>query len=131
MIIIGADYDFPRRDLSPEWKYENISEKDLEEMREIHLRGEEQIRAIYEQSSNYEIILTEQQLGNITTKTLLIYGEKDIWFPDLHKVINLHDHLPNSHLWIVPNEGHVPYSDKNKHEFIRIANEFLSEAWEK
>jgi pimeloyl-ACP methyl ester carboxylesterase len=109
MIIIGADFNFPRRD----WG------------------GEDQIRAIYEQSNNYEIILTDEQLGNITTRALLAYGEKDRWFPDLHKVINLHNYLPDSHLWIVPNTGHLANDGKNKQRFIDITNEFLSGVWEK
>lgn len=122
MIIIGASYNFPKQDWG--WKYENQSPEQLERFRKSHIHGEDQIRAFFEQALNYEILLSKEDLEKISTSTLIVVGEKD-HFVDLDTALNLHRFLPNSHLWIVPDTGHVAHVDSNKPEFIRIANKFL------
>jgi len=129
MIIIGADSDFSGKDFL-DYKYEDLSPTQLENMRKLHIHGDEQIKALYNLLHNFEFNLTNEQLFRISTSTLIIVGEKDSWNPDLNKFLNLHKHLPYSHLWIVPNKGHVAISGKNKPEFIRIAKEFLGDEWE-
>ena len=127
MILIGAEYDFSGKGLNA--KYESMSPKRQETMRERHVYGDTQIKALYNLLNNYEIHLTNEQLSEISTSTMIIIGEKDEWFPDLTKILNLHKHIPDSHLWIVPNQGHIAFSGKNKPEFIRIAKEFLMDDW--
>ena len=48
----------------------------------------------------------------------------------LQLAFRLHELLPNSHLWIVPNEGHRTFDGPGKPEFVRVANEFFSGEWE-
>ena len=127
MIIVGAEYDFPKQDWG--FKYENQSPEQLERLRQRHIHGEGQIIALFEQALNYEILLGKEDLEKISTNTLIIVGEKD-HFVDLDTALNLHKFLPDSHLWIVPNKGHDAISGKNKPEFIRIAKEFLGDEWE-
>ncbi len=129
MIIIGAEYDFSGKGLN--WKYEDSSPEQLDKMRQRHIHGETQLMALQKLFNNYEIHLNNEQLSNISTSTLLIYGEKDGWFVNnLNKIVNLHQNLPDSHLWIVPNTGHGAFAGNNKAEFNRIANEFLSGEWQ-
>ena len=127
MITIGAEYDFSGKGLN--WKYGDLPPKELEKMRKRHIHGDAQIIALFNLLNNYEIHLTNEQLSKISTSTLIIVGEKDEWFPDLTKIVNLHKHIPDSHLWIVPNKSHIAFSGKNKPEFIRIAKEFLMDEW--
>ncbi len=128
MIIVGAHYDFSGKVLN--WKYENMSPERLEKWRERHIHGDAQMKALYKQLDNLEIHLSNEQLSKINTSTLIIIGEKDFLYPDLTEVVNLHNHLPDSHLWIVPNIGHSTLSGKYEPEFIRNANEFLSGEWQ-
>ena len=97
MIIIGADSDFSGKDFL-DYKYEDLSPTQLENMRKLHIHGDEQIKALYNLLHNFEFNLTNEQLFRISTSTLIIVGEKDSWNPDLNKFLNLHKHLPYSHL---------------------------------
>lgn len=127
MVIIGSEYKWSGKDL--EVKYDDLSPKRLENLKNHHAHGEPQIRALYEQIKNLEIDLAKEQLEKINTATLLIYGDKDKWVPDLHRMVDLNNYLPNSYLWIVPNKGHNAFNHSSKPEFIRIANEFLNGKW--
>ena len=127
IVVIGASYNFPKQD----WgggKYEDLTPDQIEELRLMHIHGKSQIIALFEQTLNYEIILSTEDLEKISTNTLVIVGERD-HFVDLDTAVNLHKYLPNSHLWIVPNTGHEAHTNKNKREFIRITNEFLGDEW--
>jgi len=128
MIIIGVQYDLSGKDLN--WKFEDNSPEQLENLRERHIHGDAQIKALYKQLNTMEMHLTDEQLSKINTNTLIIIGEKDFVYPDLTKAINLHNNLPDSHLWIVPNAGHDAFTGKYKPEFIRNATEFLSGEWQ-
>ena len=82
-----------------------------------------------------EFLLSDDAVRSIGTKTLIIMGESDrVAGGDpqrsLQLAFRLHELLPNSHLWIVPNEGHRTFDGTGKPEFIRIANEFLGGEWD-
>lgn len=129
MITIGAEYDFSGKELN--LNYEIFPTEWFASTRKHSIHGETQVKALIKLLNNYEIHLTSEQLSKIRTSTLLIYGENDDWFADdLNKVVNLHNNLPDSHLWIVPNAGHKAFTGKNEPEFIRIANEFLNGEWQ-
>jgi pimeloyl-ACP methyl ester carboxylesterase len=129
MIIIGAEYDFNGKELN--LNYEEFPTEWLLSTRKHSIHGETQVKALIKLLNNYEIHLSNEQLSTISTSTLLIYGENDDWFADdLNKIVNLHNNLPDSHIWVVPNKGHKAFAGNNKPEFIRIANEFLSGEWQ-
>ena len=96
----------------------------------IHKHGEKQIRILYEQIPNYEIHLTEEEVQGISTNTLIFIGDNDKYF-NINTIVTLHNLLPNSYLWVLPNTGHGAHLGKNKPEFIRIANEFFQDKWVK
>ena len=52
----------------------------------------------------------QSKLSSIEVSTLILWGEKDIWFPVSHAE-KLHDILPHSQLMVIPNCGHHATSD--------------------
>ncbi len=82
-----------------------------------------------------EFLLADEAVRSIVTETLVTMGEHDRTAGgspprSLQLAFRLHELLPNSHLWIIPNEGHRTFDGKGKPEFVRIANEFLGGEWE-
>jgi len=73
----------------------------------------------------------DEAVRSIVTETLVTMGEHDQTAAStparsLQLASRLHELLPNSHLWIVPNEGHRTFDGKGTPEFVRVANGFLS-----
>ena len=83
----------------------------------------------------------EEGLKKISTETLIVAGERDRILGGsyivsgnavdrLELILQLHELIPKSHIWIVPNEGHRTFDGQGKPEFVRIANEFFRGEWE-
>ena len=82
-----------------------------------------------------DFYLAEDDVKRITAETLIVIGESDTTIggnitDKFDLVIQLHELLPKSHIWIVPNERHRTFDGAGKPEFVRNANEFLSGKWE-
>jgi pimeloyl-ACP methyl ester carboxylesterase len=82
-----------------------------------------------------EFLLTDESVRSIVTETLVTMGEHDRTAAgtptrSLQLAFRLHELLTNSHLWIVPNEGHRTFNGPGKPEFVRVAREFFSGGWE-
>ena len=74
-------------------------------------------------NNNVEIASKKEQLQNLQTPTLLIWGAMDTWIPVTNgKKMNAL--LPNSKLVVLQNSGHVPM-EENPTESLRVLNEFL------
>ena len=73
----------------------------------------------------YEPHIPTTSLHNIIATTLVMGGDNDVIRPD-HTLL-IHQHIPNSYLWIAPNSGHsaaLVYKDdfnKNVHQFFKNA----------
>jgi pimeloyl-ACP methyl ester carboxylesterase len=124
MIVIGS-CGIADLGQSPEYieyfSFKNIA--NLPWMLEEHT-GEDQIKSILEQIPNYSVQLTNTELKSITTKTLLVIGDKEdsiLWEDLLRTKTNLSD----SYLWILPNSSHRVHKE-NKKEFIRVSLNFLN-----
>lgn len=126
MILIGASHRFEKHD----WGFTfEILNKGLQQfLLNTHAQGEEQVRLIFKEIENYESILSETELQQIKVPTLVMVGDQDE-FVDLETAVNLHQSLPQSHLWIVPNSGHLAFGGMMEEQFIQTANEFLSGMW--
>lgn len=69
---------------------------------------------------------TPDVLATIQAQTLLIHGDDDPLAP-VANAWELFQHIPNAHLWIVPNGGHAPMvAPGNLTEFNRRVLDFLS-----
>lgn len=124
MIIIGScgswrAADFP--DLVDYISYKNLDK--LPWMVEQHT-DDEQIRAILDQISNYNISVSDEEMKSIQTKTLFVLGDQDL-ATSFECILRARRNLQNSFLWVVPNTGHRAHTD-NKEEFVRLSLEFFS-----
>jgi pimeloyl-ACP methyl ester carboxylesterase len=73
---------------------------------------------------------TPDILSSITAKVLIVHGDRDGFFP-VSIPAEMHNSIPKSYLYVVPNGGHIPILGKNKSNFTQTALEFLRGMWEK
>lgn len=74
---------------------------------------------------------TPDKLNTINTDWLVVNGDNDPAVP-MQLAIEIHQNIPNSWLWIVPNGGHLPHLNADfQSEFIRVSLEFLTGKWDK
>ena len=71
-----------------------------------------------------EMPFTLKDLNQIKCPTLILHGDRDIFFP-VHVPMNMYEGIPNSELCILPSCGHVALND-NSNLFITALLEFLS-----
>lgn len=115
----------------PDWmalfNYANVA--NLPWMKD-HQTSEEQIRIMLDQFPNYDVVLTDDDVKKIGSKTLIIIGDRDTSIP-LACVDQLRKNLPESYLWILPNTGHGAHEGKNKNEFVKLSKDFMKNDWKK
>lgn len=70
-------------------------------------------------------------LNTIKAKWLVVQGDNDEAVP-LQQALEMHQYIPNSRLWVVPNGGHLPHLNASfQSEFLKVTLEFLNEKWGK
>jgi pimeloyl-ACP methyl ester carboxylesterase len=73
--------------------------------------------------------ITPDQLATIKARTLIIHGDND--FVPVSQAWEMYQHIPNAHLYIIPNGWHIPHSEPlNAADFTRRTLEFLKGDWE-
>jgi len=74
---------------------------------------------------------TPDILATIKAKWLVVQGDNDEAVP-LQQALEMHQYIPNSRLWIVPNGGHLPHENADfQSEFLKVSLEFLNGKWDK
>jgi pimeloyl-ACP methyl ester carboxylesterase len=74
---------------------------------------------------------TPDKLNTFKANWLVVLGDNDPYVP-LRLGMEMHQGIPNSWLWVVPNGGHTPHlNDDFQAEFKRVSLEFLSGKWNK
>jgi len=109
MILIGATNYFPDgfRAICKNTHYETLS-NDWRSVIEPHQPGgEEQIKKIVMQFRKFaddysDVNFSNSQLSTIKSKTLIIHGDRDAFFP-IENPIYLYSSIPDSYLWILTN----------------------------
>ena len=85
----------------------------------------------YRELSYGDPSFTPDILGTIKADWLVVQGDDEPIFP-LQIALEMHQYIPNSRLWIVPNGGHFPHLDAGiQPEFLRVSLEFLNGKWDK
>ncbi len=69
---------------------------------------------------------TTPYLSTIKPRTLIVHGDRDIFFP-INIPVEMYQAIRGSELWIVPGGGHVPIFGPRQREFQDIAMEFLQQ----
>jgi pimeloyl-ACP methyl ester carboxylesterase len=137
MVLVSATPYFPEttRSLMRAAAGAPHTERDWELMRQWHLHGDEQIRALWNMAnqfaSDYEdMSFTPPRLGRIQAQTLIVHGDRDPLYP-VTLAADLHAAIPGSHLWVIPNGGHSPIFGEMAGPFARTALAFLSGEWKR
>ena len=102
-------------------------------LRQQHVRGDDQIRALISQCNNFadsydDVNFTPPYLSTITASTLIVHGDRDEFFP-VSIPVEMYASIPNAYLWIIPNGGHGAIWNTPE-LFTRTALEFLRGEWE-
>ena len=85
----------------------------------------------YRKPSDGNPSFTPDKLNTIKANWLVVLGDNDIFVP-LQLGLEMHQGIPNSRLWIVPNGGHTPHLISDfQSEFKRVSLEFLNGQWDK
>jgi pimeloyl-ACP methyl ester carboxylesterase len=121
------------REIQTEMSKRQASEEEWEFMRSIHHLGDEQILKIKEewenQADSYEDMnFTPPYLSTINSKTLILHGDRDEFFP-VHIPVLLHDSIPDSYLCILPNTMHSIISGVHSETARKIVLDFLRDKW--
>jgi pimeloyl-ACP methyl ester carboxylesterase len=133
MILIGATIYFPEpaRAIMRRSTVESLTPDDFERMRRVHLRGDDQVRALRRQfhafkDSYDDVNFTRPYLSTITARTLIVHGDRDEFFP-VAIPVEMYQSIPRAALWIVPEGGHVPIHDPTL-PFLPKALDFLRQS---
>jgi pimeloyl-ACP methyl ester carboxylesterase len=115
MVAVSATMHFPpqaraimRRVPTPE----SQPAEQWEFMRRRHKLGDEQIVSLWNwtrelQNSYDDVNFTAQALSTITSRTLIVYGDRDPLYP-VEMAVEMYKAISNSALWVLPNAGHGP-----------------------
>ena len=131
MAIIGATHYFPEQarailrgvpgNLPPEVRqdYERCA-----------TRGSPQVDALLQRfhglkDNHADIDLSVEELARIKARTLLVHGDRDVFFP-VDIPVAIYGAIPDAQLWIVPGGDHVPIFDVNQRAFEDVALRFLA-----
>lgn len=134
MVLIGGTMYYPEefREVirSGSFTIEKVTDEQWEDLRSVHIHGDEQIRKLYRQfnecAEDYvDMAFLPSHLKTIKAKTLIIHGDRDFAYP-VDMATQMYESIPNSYLWVVPNGGHWPFSEDNYEDFIKTALDFLS-----
>lgn len=136
MILIATTSFFPdqARQQMRGANYENWKTH----MEPLHPGGEDQIKMLIAQfhalANTYDDMnFTSPYLATIKCPTLIIHGDRDPLFP-VEIALNFYKSIPDSYLWIVPNDGHIPigiYDRKSiwSDVFLKVTNDFFAGNW--
>jgi len=131
MVLVSGAHYFPEqaRKLMAQMTLKSHSEQEWEFMRGRHPRGDDQIRLLWEQANAFkesydDMNFTPPYLSNISTRTLIVYGDRDPIYP-VEMALEMYRAIPYSSLWVVPNGGHGPIFGEFTPGFVQIAVPFL------
>lgn len=130
MVLIGATSYFPaqaRRILAA--SIDKFPPEFREMQQKCAKRGGDQARELSAQftafKDDYEDMnFTAPYLTTIEARTLIVHGDRDIFFP-VSIPVEMYQAIRGSELWIVPRGEHVPIYGPRLGEFLSIAIEFL------
>ena len=138
MILVGATLYYPpeARYIIGQTTFEGYTPEYLATLRQRHVRGDAQIRALVEQFRGFEtsyddMNFTPPYLDTIMARTLIVHGDRDQCFP-VAIPVQMYRAIPNAALWIVPNSTHSVLTERfgateaGRTHFCMTARTFLS-----
>jgi len=135
MVVVSAPPYFPAqaRSIQRQFSEAMLGEAEKEHLRRSHKYGEPQIQQLLAQARAFadsydDVNFTLPYLSTITADTLIVFGDRDPFYPAA-LATQLHEAIPRSFLWIVPNGGHGPVFGDLAPRFAETALSFLRGDW--
>lgn len=106
-------------------------DEDWELMRQWHVHGDDQIKAIWGMANQFandyeDMNFGPPLLGRILARTLIVHGEHDSLYP-VSLAKELYESIPHSDLWIIPNGEHNSiFGEEVVKSFASTALSFLN-----
>jgi pimeloyl-ACP methyl ester carboxylesterase len=117
MVLISATTHFPdqARAIMRRASFDTLPADVREMYRECAKRGDGQVRALLGQfnalaTNRDDMAFTEPLLPAVTARTLVVHGERDVFFP-VSVAEALASGIRGAELWVVPGGEHVPIID--------------------
>jgi pimeloyl-ACP methyl ester carboxylesterase len=127
MVLVSATMYFPEqaRAIMRAFPVEHQPASEWETMRHRHKHGDEQIRALWElcralKDSLDDMNFTPTQLAQITAPTLIVYGDRDPFYP-VEMAVEMYRAIAHAALWVVPGGGHGPIFREATPAFVEAA----------
>ncbi len=137
MVLVSAAPYFPEqaRAIMREASAADHGEAEWRQMREWHVHGDEQIRALWRlpevlKDSYADMNFTPPYLSTITARTLIVHGDRDPLYP-VRLATEMYAAIPRSYLWVVPGGGHGPIFGDAAGHFVETCLAFLRGDWER
>jgi len=137
MVIVSATTHFPEqaRAIMRQFTIDSLTEADWQQQRQRHKHGDDQIRELWRQGNGFkdsydDLNFTADDLSAITARTLIIFGDRDPFYP-ISIAVDLYEAIRRSYLWVVPNGGHGPIGGDMRDSFIVNSLAFLRGEWER
>lgn len=127
MVLIGVSQNYnggENTDSDNTFSYENLPSPFIKKLKKTHYRGVSQIKALFNPNLNYEISISNEDLKPLNARALIVNGDRDELL-GITPAIVLHENLPNSELWIVPNTGHIAITGVNQDSFLEKSSKFF------
>ena len=137
MVIISAPPYFPEKTrlMQREFSESILGAPEMEQMRRRHQHGQPQLQQLFTMVHAFaetydDVNFTPPFLGTITAETLIVFGDRDPLYP-VSIAFELHQAIPKSYLWVVPDGGHGPVFGDAAAQFSSVALPFLRGEWRK
>jgi pimeloyl-ACP methyl ester carboxylesterase len=135
MVVVSAPPYFPdqARAIMRQMSTATLGEAELARLRSVHVHGDAQIAQLIDMVHGFarsydDVNFTPPLLSTITADTLIVFGDRDVLYP-VSLAFELHDAIPKSRLWTVPNGGHGPVFGEAAAPFAAVALPFLRGSW--
>lgn len=134
IVLMSAVSYYPEqaRKIMRSYTGEQVSDEERRRLQQRHACGDEQLQELFRLGRAFaeqydDMNFTPPYLATITARTLLIFGDRDPFYP-VSIALDMYNAIARSYLWIVPNGGHVP--DLNA-PFVASVLPFLRGEWKR
>jgi pimeloyl-ACP methyl ester carboxylesterase len=128
MVLVSATTHFPApaRAIQRDFTLDLLGAEEAARVRLRHVRGEAQIAALLASARSFadshdDLAFTADDLGRVRARTLVVYGDRDPFYP-VEIGVELYRGIPGASLWVVPGAGHTPITEG----FFAAARTFLA-----
>lgn len=134
MVVISAPPRFPpeARAIQRQWSAEMLPPSERARLQATHARTG-QLDWLFAEARGFadshdDVDFTPERLACITADTLIVFGDRDPFYP-VALAVELHQHIRDARLWVVPNGGHGPVFGTMAPAFRETVLPFLRGAW--